>query len=180
MFAVTHNKHPEPCHDSELNVWEPSGPVAEGAEGKSDESTNSHNERLKRCVDIPSRSLLLWGVISSPIASFLLLPLETCCQPGCTLSSGSTHTSGKLKICFMCLSIPPETRICSAASCAVSKMCKMLPCSTAHFRELGLIQNFGWFKMRSQLGLVTNIVPLLCRMTAYGCDRVNGVSPQLA
>lgn len=67
---MTHNKHLEPCHDSEHNVWEPSGPVAEGANGKSDESTNSHNERLKRCVDIPSRSLLLWGVISSPIASF--------------------------------------------------------------------------------------------------------------
>lgn len=126
VITVTHNKHLEPCHDSEHNVWEPSGPVAEGANGKSDESTNSHNERLKRCVDIPSRSLLLWGVISSPIVSFLLLPLETFCQPGCTLSSGSTHTFGMLKICSMCLSKPPETRICSAASCAVSKMWKML------------------------------------------------------
>lgn len=126
MFAVTHNKHLKPCHDLEHNMWEPSGPVAEGANGKSDESTNSHNERLKRCVDITSRSLLLGGVISSPIASFLLLPLETCCQPGCTLSSGRTQTFGMLKICFMCLSKPPETRICSAASCAVSKMCKVL------------------------------------------------------
>lgn len=82
-------------------------------------------ERWKRCVDIPSMSRLLWGLISSPITSCLLLPLEICCQTGCTLSSVSTHTSGMLKMHFVCLSKPPGIRFPSAASCAVSTMHKM-------------------------------------------------------
>lgn len=52
--------------------------------------------------------------------------------------------------------------------------------STAHFMELGLIKNSGWFKMHYQLGLFINIMPSLSRIMLYGFDRLKGDPSQLA
>lgn len=160
-------------------MWEPSGPVAEGANGKSDESTNSHNERLKRCVDITSRSLLLGG---ANLITHCLFPAPS----SGNLLSARLHSQlweysnlWDAKNMFHVLEqTARDKNLLSSQLCSEQDV--QGACSTAYFTELGLIQNFGWFKVCSQLGLVTNIVPRLCRFTAYGCDRLNGVSPQLA